>query len=181
MTTGKTIALTRQTFVGKVMSLLFNMPSRLVMISLPRSKHLLISWLYSPSSVILETKKIKFVTISPSICHEVMGLDAMILTLWMLSFKPAFSLSSFTFIKRLFSFSLFSTIKKVSSAYLRLLIFLLTILIPACALSRIEMALDLTEAEDIKKRWQEYTELYKKDLFDPDNRELTLSHHSEQS
>ena len=108
MTTGKTITLTRWTFVGKVMSLLFNMLSRLVIAFLPRSKCLLISWLQSPSAVILEPKKIKFVTVSivsPSICHEVMGLDAMILVFWMLSFKPAFSLSSFTFIKRLFSSS----------------------------------------------------------------------------
>ena len=81
MTPGKTIALTRQTFVGKVMSLLFNMLSRLVIAFLPRSKCLLISWLKSPSVVILEPKKIKSVTISlvsPSICHEMMGLDAMI-------------------------------------------------------------------------------------------------------
>ena len=94
MTTGKTIALTRWTFVGKVMSLLFkfiylfilsllfNMLSRFVMAFLPRSKHLLISWLQSPSAVILEPKKIKSLTVSivsPSICHEVMGPDAMIL------------------------------------------------------------------------------------------------------
>ena len=82
MTTGKTIALTRGTFVGKVMSLLFNMLSQLVIAFLPRSKSLLISWLQSPSTVILEPKKIKSLTISivsPSICHEVMGLDAMIL------------------------------------------------------------------------------------------------------
>ena len=81
MTTGKTIALTRWTFVDKVMSLLFNMLSRLVIVFLPRSKHLLISWLHSPSAVILEPKKIKSVTVSivsPSICHEVMGPDAMI-------------------------------------------------------------------------------------------------------
>ena len=81
MTTGKTIALTRQTFVSKVMSLLFNMLSRLVTAFLPRRKHLLISWLLSSSAVILEPKKIKSVTVStvfPSICHEVMGLDAMI-------------------------------------------------------------------------------------------------------
>ena len=138
MTTGKTIALTTQTFVGKVMSLLFNMLSRLVIIFLPRSKHLLISWLQSPSAVILEFKKIKSVSVSivaPSICHEVMGRDAMILAFWMLSFKPTFSLSSFTFIKRLFSSSLLSAIRVVSSAYLRLLIFLLAILIPAYASS----------------------------------------------
>ena len=82
MTTGKTIALTRRTFVGKVMSLLFNMMSRLVIAFLPRSKHLLILWLQSLSTVILEPKKIKSVTVStfpPSICHEVKGLDAMIL------------------------------------------------------------------------------------------------------
>ena len=95
LTTGKTIALTRQTFVGKVMSLLFNMLSRLVIAFLPRSKHLLISWLQSPSAVILEPKKIKPVAVSivsPSICHEVMGPDAMILVFWMLSFKPVSSL-----------------------------------------------------------------------------------------
>ena len=82
MTTGKTIALTRWTFVGKVMSLLFNMLSRLVITFLPRNKHLLISWLQSPSSVILETPRIKSATVStvsPSICHEVMGPDTMIL------------------------------------------------------------------------------------------------------
>ena len=82
MTTGKTIALTRWTFVGKVMSLFFNMLSRLVITFLPRSKRLLISWLQSPSAVILEPKKIKSLTVSivsPPISHEVMGLDAMIL------------------------------------------------------------------------------------------------------
>ena len=82
MTTGKTIALTRRTFVDKVMSLLFNIPSRLVITLLPRNKRLLISWLQSPSAVILEPPKIKSATVStvsPSICHEVMGLDAMIL------------------------------------------------------------------------------------------------------
>ena len=82
MTTGKTIALTRRTFVGKVMSLLFNMLSMLVITFLPRSKHLLISWLQSPSAVILEPKNVKSVTvstISPSTCHEVMEPDAMIL------------------------------------------------------------------------------------------------------
>ena len=81
MTTGKTKALTRQTYVGKVMSLLFNMLSRLIKTFLPRRKHLLVSLLQSPSAVILEHKKIKSLTVSivsPSICHEVMGLDAMI-------------------------------------------------------------------------------------------------------
>ena len=96
MTTGKTIALTRWNFVGKVISLLLNMLSRLVRIFLPRNKRLLISWLQSPSAVILEPKKIKsdtVSTVSPSISNEVMGLDAMII-FWMLSFKPTFSLSS---------------------------------------------------------------------------------------
>ena len=82
MTTGKTIALTRRTFVGKVMSLLFHMLSRLVITFLPRSKHLLMSWLQSPSAVISEPQKTKTVTgstVSPSICHEVMGSDPMIL------------------------------------------------------------------------------------------------------
>ena len=79
MTTGKTIALTRRTFVGKVMSLLLNMLSRLVITFLPRSKHLLISWLRSPFAVILEPPKIKSATVSPSICHEMMGPDSMIL------------------------------------------------------------------------------------------------------
>ena len=82
MTTGKTIALTRQIFVGKVMSLLFNMLFRLVITFLPRSKCLLLSWLQSPSAVNFEPRKIKSDTVStvfPSICHEVMGPDAMIL------------------------------------------------------------------------------------------------------
>ena len=134
MTTGKTIALTRWTSVGKVMSLLFNILSRLVITFLPRSKCLLISWLQSPSAVILEPRKIKSSTVSPSICHEVLGSEAMILVFWVLSFKPTFSLSSFTFIKRLFSSSI-SAIRVVSSAYLRLLIFLTAILIPAYASS----------------------------------------------
>ena len=133
MPTGKTIALTRWTFVGKVMSLLLNMLSRLALAFLSRSKHLLISWLQSPSAVILEPPKIKFVTVpivSPSICHGVMGLDAMILVFQMLSFKPAFSFSSFTFIKKLFSSSSVSVIRVVSFVHLRLLIFLLATLIP---------------------------------------------------
>ena len=91
MTTGKTIVLTRWTFIGKVMSLLFNMLSRLVITFLPRSKHLLISWLRSPSAVILEPPKIKSATVSPPICHEVMGIDAIIFVFWMLNFKPTFS------------------------------------------------------------------------------------------
>ena len=89
MTTGKTIALIRWTFVDKVMSLLFNILSSLVITFLPRSKRLLISWLQSPSAVILEPPRIKSATVStvsPSICHEVMGLDVMIL---ILAYPPA--------------------------------------------------------------------------------------------
>ena len=114
MTAGKTIALTRWTFVGKVLSLLFNMLSRFVKAFLLRSKCLLISWLQSPSAVISEPQNIKSLTISivsPSICHEVMGMDAMILVFWMLSLKPTFPL--YSFIKRLFSSSL-SAIRVVS-------------------------------------------------------------------
>ena len=198
------MASTIRTFVSKVMSLLFNMLSRLVIIFLPRRKCLLISWLHSPSAVILEPPKIKSVTVSPSIwaslvaqkvkcllamqetqvgslsgkdtlekevathssilawripwteepgrlqsmgsqwvrhnwatslCHEVMGPDAMILVFCMFSFKPTFSVSSFTFIKRIFCYSSLSAIRVVFSAYLRLLIFLLAILIPVCASS----------------------------------------------
>ena len=120
MTTGKTIAMTRWTFVGKVMSLLFNMLSRLVIAFLPRSKHLLISWLQPLSAVILEPRireSVTVSTVSPSICHEVMGLNAMMLVFWMLSFKPTFSLSSFTFIKRLFSSSLLSAIRMASTIW----------------------------------------------------------------
>jgi len=139
MTTGKIIALTRWTSVGKVMSLLFNMLSRLVIAFLPRSKRLLISWLQSPLAVILEPpniiKSLTVSIVSPYICHEVMGTDVMILVFGMLSFKPPFSLSSLTFIKRLFSSSSLSDMRLVSSAYLRLLIFLPAILIPACASS----------------------------------------------
>ena len=138
MTTGKSVVLIRQTFVGKVTSLLFNILSRLAIAFLPRSKRLLISWLQSPCAVILEPNKIKSVTVSivsPSICHKVMGLDVMIFIFWMLSSKLAFSFSSFTFIKRLFSSSSLSAMRVVSSAYLRLLIFLSAILIPACASS----------------------------------------------
>ena len=133
MTTGKTIALTRWSFVGKVMSD-FNMLSSLVITSLQRSKHFLISWLQSPSAVVLKPPKIKSATvstISPSICHEVMGPDAMILVFWMMSFKPTFSLSCFSFTRRLFSSSSLSARRVVSSAYLRLLIFLPAILPPA--------------------------------------------------
>ena len=128
MTTGKTIVLTRWTFVGKVMSLLFNTLSRFVTAFLPRSKRLLISW-QSPSAVILEPKQIKSVTVStvfPSISHEVMGPDAMIFVFWMLSFKPTFSLSSFTS-----SRGSLVLLHFLPSAYLRLLIFFPAISIPA--------------------------------------------------
>ena len=114
LTNGKAIALTTWTFVSKVMSLLFNVLSRFVIAFLPRSKWLLISWLQSPSTVILEHKKIKYLTVSivsPSICHEMMGSDAMILVFWMLSFKPAFSLFYFNFIMRLFSSSSLASIR----------------------------------------------------------------------
>ena len=142
MTTGKTIALTRWTFVGKVMSLLFNMLSRLVIAILPRSKHLLISWLQSPSAVILEPPKNKvwhcfhcfpiyLLWSDGTRCHD--------LSFCMLSFKPSFSLSTFTFNKRLLSSFSLSAIRVVSSAYLRLLIFLLAILILACASSSIAL------------------------------------------
>ena len=103
MTIGKIKALIRWTFVGRVMSLLFNRLSRLVIAFLPRSKCLWNPWLQSPPAVILEPKKIKSVTVSTvllSICYEVMGLDVMILVFWILSFKPAFSLSSFTPLSR---------------------------------------------------------------------------------
>ena len=134
----KTLTLTRYTFVGKVVSLLFNMLSRFVISFLPKSKHLLISWMHSPSAMILEPPKIKSLTVStvsPSIYHEVMGPDVMILVFRMLSFKPTFSLSSFAFIKRLFSSSSLSAVNVMSSAYLKLLIFLPAILIPVCTSS----------------------------------------------
>ena len=142
MKTGKTIVLTIQIVVGKVMSLVFNMLSRLVIAFLPRSKHLLISWLQSPSAVILEPKKIRLYHIGRQTssahclhcfsmylpwsdgtgCHDLKFL-------WMLSFKPAFSVV-FHFHWSLFSPSTISVIREVSSAYLRLLTFLPAILIP---------------------------------------------------
>ena len=135
MTTGKIIALIMWTIASKVMSLLFNMLSRFVIAFLQRVKHLLISRLSSPSAVILEPRKIKSATFSivcPSICHEMMGQDAIILVFWMLNFKPAFhyplSPSSRCSLVPL----CFPAIRVVSSAYLRLLIFLPAVLIPAC-------------------------------------------------
>ena len=135
MTTGKTKAVTIWTFVGKVTSLLFDMLSRLVIAFLPRSKHLLISWLQSPSTVIFEPKKIRSVTastFSPSVCHKLMRPDAKILVFWMLSLSQLFhsplSLSSRSSLVPL----CFLPSRVASSVYLRLLIFLLAILIPAC-------------------------------------------------
>ena len=137
MTTGKTIPLTRWTFVGKVMSLLFNMLSRLVITFFPRSKCLLLLWLQSPLAVILEPPKNKvchYFHCFSIYCPWTDGTRCNDLCFWMLSFKPTFLLSSFTFIKKLFSSSL-SAIRMVSCAYLRLLIFLPAILILACASS----------------------------------------------
>ena len=131
----KLIALAKWTFVGRVMSLLFSKLSRFVIAFLSRSNCLLISWLQSLSAVILEPKKRKSVTISTvslSICCVVMGLDAMILVILIFSLKLALSLSSYTLIKRLFSSSLLFAIGVVLSTYLRMLLFLLPILIPAC-------------------------------------------------
>ena len=129
MTSGKTIVLTRWTFVGKVISLLFNTLSRLVIAFLPKSKCLLISWLQSPYAVILEPRKLS-PSLFPLLPHrlamkwwDLFLWDAIIVVFWMLSFKAVFSLSSFTFIKRFFSSSSLSAIRVVSSAYLRLLIF----------------------------------------------------------
>ena len=113
------IALIRWTFVGKIISLLFNLMSMFLIDFLPRSKDLLISWLWLPSVVILEPPKTTYITVSivsPSTCMEY-GTRCHDLVFWMLSFKPPFSLSSFTFVKRLFR-SLFSTIRVVSSKYL---------------------------------------------------------------
>ena len=119
---------------GKLMSLLFNIVSRFLIACHPRSKHLLISWLQLMSTVIFEPKKIKSVTVSTfsqSVCHEAVGPDAKTLVVWMLSFKPVFWLFSFALIKRLFNFSSLSAIRVASSTYLRLLIYLPAILIPA--------------------------------------------------
>ena len=135
-------AFTIRTFVDKVISLQFNTLSRFVIAFFPRKKYFSlllfffffqISWLQSLSTVILETRKIQSATVStffPYIGHEVMGLDVMVLIYWMLSFKPA-SLFSFTFIKRLFSFSSLSAVGVVSSAYMMLFLFLPAILILA--------------------------------------------------
>ena len=121
--------------VGKVMSLLFSMLPRFAIAFLPRREHLLISWLQSLSTVILEPKKIKPVIVSTFPPLFAIKWWDQILVFWMLSFKPGFSFSSFTLIECLFSSSSLSAIRVVSSAYLRLLIFLLAILTPVCASS----------------------------------------------
>ena len=125
MTTGKIIALTIQTFVSKMMSLLFNMLSRLVIAFLPRSKHFLISCLQSPSTVLWSPRKKIYHCFHclPIYLPWSVGLYVMTLVFWMLRFEPTFSLSSFTLTKRLFSSSSFFAIRVASSAYLRLLIF----------------------------------------------------------
>ena len=138
MTTGKITALTRWTFVSKVKSLLFNMLSRLVIAFLPKSKCLLISWLTVTICSDFRAQENKVCHCSH--CFPIYlpwsdGTGATIFIFWMLSFKPAFSLSSFTFINRLFSSSSLYAIRVVSSAYLRLLIFLPAVLNPACVLS----------------------------------------------
>ena len=128
----------------------------MVITFLPRSKCISISWLKSPSALNLEPWKIKSATVStvsPSIYHEVMGLDAMILVFWMLRFKPTFSLSTFTFIKKLFRSSSLSAIRVVSSAYLKLLIFLPAILIPACASSSPAFLMRINKQGDNIQRW----------------------------
>ena len=133
MSAGKIIALIIRIFLSKVMSLLFTMLSRFVITFFPRSKCLSILW--QKSTVSLEAKKIKSAmvsTFSPFICHEVMRLDAVILIFYMLYFKPAFILYSFTLIRKLSSSFSLSAIIVVSFAYLRLLIFLLVIFISAC-------------------------------------------------
>ena len=136
MTTGKTIALNIWTFVGKPMSLLFNMLSRLVITFLPMSKHPLISWLQSLSAVILETKKIKSFTVSivsPSICHGVMELYVIVLVFWMLSFKPVlFSPLLFHFHQAALWFLHFGYEGGVICIS-EVLMFLLAILTPPCA------------------------------------------------
>ena len=125
MTTGKTIALTIRTFVGKAMCLLFNMHSRFVIALLPRSTCLnfMAAAIVCSDCGAQENKVCHCFRFSPSVCHEVMGLNAVILVFWMLNFKPGLSLSSFALIKRLHSSSPLSAIRVVSFAYLRLLIF----------------------------------------------------------
>ena len=154
-TNGKTIALTRWTFVSKVISLLFNTLSRFIIAFLSKSKHLhFMAAVTVCSDFGAQENKISHCFHSPrpplSICHEVMGLDAMIFIFWMLFFA-SFSLFSFTLIKRFFSFSLLSVIRVVSSTYLRLLIFLLVILIPTCDSSSLPLCM-IYSAEKLDKK-----------------------------
>ena len=150
----------------------FNMLSTLVITFLPMSKHLLISWLQSQSTITLKPPKLKFVTastVSPSICHEVMGTDALILVFWILSFKPTFLLSCITFIKRLLSSSSLSAIRVVSSAYLRLLVFLLAVLILACASSSLPFlmvysAYKLNKQHDNIENWHTLFQIWKQSV-----------------
>ena len=139
MTTGKNIALTRQTFVSEALSLLFNSRDCLGLHRFSSKEQASFNFMAAVTICsdfgAQENKVSHCFHCFPSICHEEMWLDAMIFVSWMLSFKPFFSLSSFTFIKRLFSSSLHFAIRVVSSAYLRLLTFLSAILIPACASS----------------------------------------------
>ena len=138
MTTGKIIALI-WTFVGKVMSLLFNTLTTFVIALPPRGKHLIFM---AAVAVYAQPNKIKSVstsTFSLSFSYELMRLDVMILVFWMLNFKPLFSFSFFILTNSLFSSSSFSAIRMVSSAYLRLLVFLLAILIPTCDSSNLNL------------------------------------------
>ena len=138
MTTGKIIALI-WTFVGKVMSLLFSTLTTFVIALPPRGKHLIFM---AAVAVYAQPNKIKSVstsTFSLSFSYELMRLDVMILVFWMLNFKPLFSFSFFILTNSLFSSSSFSAIRMVSSAYLRLLVFLLAILIPTCDSSNLNL------------------------------------------
>ena len=147
--------------MGKVMPLSFSRLWRFLIAFLLRNKHLLILWFQSPSTVILELKKIKSVivsTFSPSICYEVVELDAMILAFWMLSLKPVFFILLFHLHQDSFSSSFLYAISVVSSLYLRLLMFLLAILIPACASSSLAFcmmysAYRLNKQGDITQPW----------------------------
>ena len=129
MTTGKTIAFTVRNLVGKLITLFYNTLSRFVIAFLPRNFNFLAAVTICSDFVAQENKMCLFSPFPPFICHEVIGPDAMILVLWMLKFKLAFSLFSFTFIKRLFSSFSLSAVREGSSACLRWLVFLLAILI----------------------------------------------------
>ena len=153
-------------------SAFFNMLSRLVTAFLPRSKCLLISWLQPLSAVILEPKKKSGTNsiFSPSICHEVMGTDAVIFVFWMLHLKPAFSLSSFTLLKKFFSSSSLFAIRTVQFAYLRLLIFLQAILVPVYESSNLAFrmmysAQKLNKQDDNIHPWHWHTWFWTSLLF----------------